>query len=80
VENKDPRANGPDFSAAKQKKLLRLLERGNFKVVLREIPENAPVVTGRLDLVVKTLETDQEAYKARYVVGAIVEAFRGFSY
>jgi transposase InsO family protein len=34
VENKDPRSNGPDFSAAKQKELLGLLERGTFKVVL----------------------------------------------
>jgi hypothetical protein len=45
VENKDPRANGPDFSAAKKRELLGLLERGRFKAVLREeIPKNAPVM------------------------------------
>jgi hypothetical protein len=45
VENEGPRANGPDFSAAKQKELLGLLDRGTFKVALREeIPRNAPVM------------------------------------
>jgi hypothetical protein len=54
VENKDPRSNGPEFSAAKQKELPGLLERGTFKVVLREeIPKNAPVMTGRFVLVIK---------------------------
>jgi hypothetical protein len=69
VENKDPRANGPDFSAAKQKELLGLLDRGTFKGVMREeIPKNAPVMKGRFVLVIKNRETDQEIYKARYVV------------
>jgi hypothetical protein len=45
VENKDPGANGPDFSAAKKRELQGLLERGRFKAVLREeIPKNAPVM------------------------------------
>jgi hypothetical protein len=31
VHNKDPRGNGPEFSAAKQKELLGLLERMTVK-------------------------------------------------
>jgi hypothetical protein len=77
VENKDPRANGPDFSAAKQKELLGLLERGTFKVVLREeIPKNAPVMKGRFVLVIKNRDTDQEVYKARYVVQGFLDLLK----
>jgi hypothetical protein len=66
VEKKDPRASGREFSVAKQKELLGLLERGTFKVVLRrEIPKNAPVMKGRFVLVIKNRDTDQEVYKAR---------------
>jgi hypothetical protein len=69
VDNKDPRANGPAFSAAKQKELLGLLERGTFKVLLREeIPKHAPVMKGRFVLVIKNRDTDQEVYKARRVM------------
>jgi hypothetical protein len=54
VQNRSPRANGPDFSAAKQRELRALLQRGTFKVVLREdIPKNAPVMKGRFVLVIK---------------------------
>jgi hypothetical protein len=46
--------------------LLGLLERGTFKVVLREeIPKNAPVMKGRFVLVINNRDTDQEVYKAR---------------
>jgi hypothetical protein len=77
VENKDPRANGPAFSAAKQKVLLCLLERGTFKVVLREeILKNAPVMKGRFVLVIKNRETDQEVYKARYVVQGFLDPLK----
>jgi hypothetical protein len=74
VENKDPRAKGPDFSAAKQKELLGLLERGTFKDMLREeIPKNAPVMKGRFVLVIKNRDTDQEVYKACYDVQAFLD-------
>jgi hypothetical protein len=44
-----------------------LLERGTFKVVLREeIPKHAPVMNGVL--VIKNSDTDQEVYKARHVM------------
>jgi hypothetical protein len=77
VENKDPRSNGPEFSAAKQKELLGLLERGTLKVVLRtEIPKNAPVMKGRFVLVIKNRETDQEVYKARYVVQGFLDPLK----
>jgi hypothetical protein len=77
VENKDPRSNGHEFSAAKQKELLGLLERGTFKVVLREeIPKNAPVMKGRFVLVIKNRETDQEIYKARYVVQGFLDPLK----
>jgi Reverse transcriptase (RNA-dependent DNA polymerase) len=77
VENKDPRSNGPEFSAAKQKELLGLLERGTFKVVLREeIPKNAPVMKGRFVLVIKNRETDHEVYKARYVVQGFLDPLK----
>jgi hypothetical protein len=77
VENKDPRANGPAFSAAKQKELLALLERGTFKVVLlEEIPKHAPVMKGRFVLVIKNRDTDQELYKARYVEQGFLDPLR----
>jgi hypothetical protein len=67
VENREPRAHGPAFSAAK-KELLGWLERRTFKVVFREIPKSASIMNDRFVLVIKNRDTDQEVYKARYVV------------
>jgi hypothetical protein len=54
-----------------------LLERGTFKVVLRdEIPKHAPVMKGRFVLVIKNGDTDQEVYKARYVVQGFLDPLK----
>jgi hypothetical protein len=77
VENKDPRASGPEISAAKQKDLLGLLERGTFNVVLpEEILQNAPVMKGRFVLVLKNRDTDQEVYNARSVVQIFLDPLK----
>jgi hypothetical protein len=73
VQNKDPRAS-PDFSSAKQKELLGLLERGTFNVVLCEkMPKNAPVMKGRFVLAKKHRGTDQEIFKALYVAQGLLD-------
>jgi Reverse transcriptase (RNA-dependent DNA polymerase) len=60
-----------------QKELLRLLECRTFKAVLREeIPTNAPVMKGRFVLVIKSRDTDQEVYKAGYVVQGFLDPLK----
>jgi hypothetical protein len=64
------------ISAAKQE-LMGLLERGTFKVVLREeIPKNALLMKGRFVSVIKNRDTDQEVYKARYVVQGFLDPLK----
>jgi hypothetical protein len=54
-----------------------LLERGTFKVVLREeIRKNDPVMKGRFVSVIKNRDTNQEVYKARYVVQAFLDPLK----
>jgi hypothetical protein len=54
-----------------------LLERRTFKVVHREeIPKHAPVMKGRFVLVIKTRDTDQEVYKAHYVVQGFLDPLK----
>jgi hypothetical protein len=56
VENKDPRANGPDFSVAKQE-LFRVEHR---------FPRYAPVMKDCFIVVFNNNDIDQEVYQARY--------------
>jgi hypothetical protein len=45
--------------------------------VLRdEIAKNAPVMKGRFALVINTRDTDQEEYKARYVVQGFLDPLK----
>jgi hypothetical protein len=57
VKNKGPRANGPDFSVAKQKELFRGENR---------VPKYAPVMKGCFVLVFNKSDIDQEVYQARH--------------
>jgi hypothetical protein len=62
----DPRA--ALFDAAKQKEIQRLIERGTWKVVLKdEMPENPNIMCGRFVLTIKDSGTSKEICKARYV-------------
>jgi hypothetical protein len=80
AENKDPRASGPDFSATDQKELLGLLERGTFKIVLREVfPKNAPVMKVCVVLVFKNCDADQEVYTARCGVRGLLDPLKQHS-
>ena len=73
VHPKDPRADSKQFVEAKMKELTNLLQRGTFKVVLKEeVPAECNVMSSRIVLTIKDKDTDQERYKARFVV-------RGFS-
>ena len=66
----DPRASSARMSEAKKAEIKGLLERGTFKVILREeVPPNANVLPGRFVLSIKSTEDGQERFKARYVIG-----------
>lgn len=66
---RDPRGNMPMFTEANRKEIKGLLEKGTWKVVLkREVPADAKMLSGRFVLTVKNANTDEEVYKARYVV------------
>lgn len=65
----DEREKLPQFDIAKAKELGGLARRGVYKIVLKEdIPDNGNVLGSRFVLSIKNTETDQEIYKARYVV------------
>jgi Reverse transcriptase (RNA-dependent DNA polymerase) len=72
IETSDPRI--ALFGAAKQKEIQGLIERGTWKVVLKdEMPEYPNIMGGRFVLTIKDSSTSKEIYKARYVV----QGFRG---
>ena len=65
----DPRKDSPEFIAAKKKEIEGLLKKGTWKVVLQEeVPKDANVLNGRFVLTIKNKDTDDELYKARFVV------------
>lgn len=58
------------MSDAKKKEIASLLQRGVFKVILREdIIEDGSVLLGRIVLALKSSEDVEFKSKARYVVG-----------
>jgi hypothetical protein len=63
----DPRA--AFFDVAMQRNIQGLIERGTWKVVLKdEMPENPNIMGGRFVLTIKDAGTSKKIYKARYVV------------
>ena len=66
----DPRASSFRMMKAKGEEIKGLLDRGTFKVVLREeILPNGNVLPGRFVLSIKSTEFGDEKSKARYVIG-----------
>ena len=64
------RAIGKEMTDAKKQEIRNLLERGTFKVILKEeIPSDANVVPGRFVLTIKSSLDKKVKYKARYVIG-----------
>ena len=68
VEHGDPHEHL--FDEAKRKELLKLVERGTFKLVLVEEPGDKPnIVRYRYVMSIKHSEGGEVKYKARYVLG-----------
>lgn len=67
IKPNDPRASL--FNEAKVKEINGLIERGTWKIVCKDdVPTNANILGGRFVLTIKNTGTDQELYKARFVV------------
>lgn len=65
----DPRGRSGIFDEAKAKELAGLAERGFYEVVFREdVPPDANVLGDRFVLAIKNANTQEEVYKARFVV------------
>ena len=57
------------MKAAIQKEIEGLLKKGSFKVVIREeVSNNSNILGGRFILAIKSTNTSEENYKARFVV------------
>jgi len=70
IHPKDPRVASPSMQAARLKEVRNLINRGTFKIILREdIPKDANVLPGRFVLAIKSTEDGEVKYKARYVLG-----------
>ena len=70
INENDPRSSFPQMTEAKRQEIRGLLERGAFKVILREeIPPDANVLPGRFVLAIKSADNGQAKWKARYVIG-----------
>ncbi len=69
IEKNDPRTSSAKMKAAIAKEITGLLDRGTFKIILRdEVPKGANVVGGRFVLAIKEEGTEDERYRARFVV------------
>lgn len=65
----DARGDSKDFDQAKAKEIVSLLDKGAFRVVLRQdLSEDANVLGGRFVLTIKQKGTENELFKARFVV------------
>ena len=70
ISRSDPRANSREMESARRQEIKNLLERGTFKVILKEdIPKDANILPGRFLLSLKSTEDNNVKYKARYVIG-----------
>lgn len=66
----DDRAIGKEMDDAKKNEIKNLLEKGTFKVILKEeIPHDGNVLPGRFILVIKSSIDGKTKYKDRYVIG-----------
>ena len=71
----DRRSRTGIFDAAKAKELEGLVQKGVNKVLCKEdIPEGANVLCGQFVLAIKDIGTEQEVYKARFVVKGHTDA------
>ena len=70
IDVKYPRSTSTEMTATKKKEIRNLLERGTFKVILKEdIPTDANVLPGGVVLAIKSAEDGEIKFKARYVIG-----------
>ena len=70
IPNRDERATSVEMREAKLQEIKNLLNRGTFKVILREeIPKDVNVLPGRFVLALKSTEDGEIKHKARYVIG-----------
>ena len=68
LKSNDPRADSPEFIAAKKKEIKELLDKGTWKLFLKEeVPGNSNVLNGRFVLATKNKGTNEEIYKLRLV-------------
>lgn len=66
----DPRTSSIQMTTAKRAEIRGLLERGTFRIILREeVPPDANVLPGRFVLAIKSTEDGETKFKARYVIG-----------
>ena len=65
----DPRCKWPEFAEASRKEIKGLVDRGTWKIVLKQdVPKGANILSGRYVLVIKNVVTDKPVFKARLVV------------
>ena len=70
VHRADPRGYSQKINEARRKEIKSLLERGTFKVIVRqEVPPDGNVLPGRFVLAIKSTEDCRIKYMARYVIG-----------
>lgn len=66
----DPRVSSKEMNDAKRKEITNLINRGTFKIILKEeIPPDGNVLPGRFVLAIKSTEDKKVKFKARYVIG-----------
>ena len=69
INPRDPRADDDRMTDAKRKEIKGLLERGTFRIVLKEdIPKGANRLRARYVLSIKDSNTEKEVWKARYII------------
>lgn len=77
IPTSDTRANSSEAQAAKVKELSSLIRRGTFRVVLRnELPPSSSLMKSRILLTLKHKDTDEEMYKARFIVRGFSDPFK----
>lgn len=74
---RDERASSAGMMKAKKKEIANLMERGTFRVILKEdIPRDGNVLPGRFVLAIKSTEDGETKFKARYVIGGHRDKFK----
>ena len=79
IDPTDDRATSKEMQAAKKLEIKNLLERGTFRVLLKEeIPQDGNVLPGRFVLAIKSTIDGKVKYKARYVIGGHKDRMKGW--